>query len=313
MDPKTSKIGIIGSGLIGRSWAMIFASGGFSVTIYDIDEKQVQNALTDIESQLKRLESANVLRGELSASQQVSLIKGVSDLDALVKNSHYLQECVPEQLALKRELYTKVDRVLEKETILATSTSTFLPSVLSEGLVHKSQFIVAHPVNPPYFVPLVEVVPAPWTEARVVEVTASTLRQVGQAPITMKKEIPGFALNRIQYAILNECFNLIQDDVVNVADIDTVMTAGLGMRYAFLGPLETAHLNAEGFSNYTERYAESMYAVSKTFNPIPKISGPVAHEIAKQLEEMVPLEKLPARRTWRDESLVKLSTLKKNN
>lgn len=309
----TENIGIIGSGLIGSSWAMIFASAGYKVTIYDIEENQVKSALENINRQLFKLESEKVLRGNLSASQQVQLIEGCNDLKVLVEKSAFLQECIPERINLKRDLYKRIDEIIGNKTILSTSTSTFLPSLLSEGLTHKSQFVVSHPVNPPYFVPLVEIVPAPWTASWIVETTTNLMRKIGQVPIALKKEVPGFALNRIQYAILNECYNLIEDDVISVGDMDKVMTDGLGMRYAFLGPLETAHLNAEGFSNYIERYSDSMYAVSKTFKPIPKISGPVAEKIADQLEQLTPLEKLADRRCWRDESLVKLSQLKKNN
>lgn len=309
----SQNIGIIGSGLIGRSWSMIFASAGYKVTIYDIDESQVKNALDDINRQLFKLESEKVLRGTLSASQQVQLIDGCNDLKVIVEKSAFLQECIPERLNLKKDLYKKIDEVVGNKTIISSSTSTFLPSLLSEDLTHKSQFIVSHPVNPPYFVPLVEIVPAPWTSQWITKATTDFMQQVGQVPVALKKEVPGFALNRVQYAILNECYNLIEDGIVSVSDIDKVMTDGLGMRYAFLGPLETAHLNAEGFASYSERYAESMYAVSKTFKPVPKIAGPVAENIAKQLNEITPLDKLAERRTWRDESLVKLSQLKKNN
>lgn len=306
-------IGIIGSGLIGRSWAMIFASAGYKVTIYDIEEKLVNSALEEIKTQLLKLESDKTLRGKLSAAEQIQLIDGCNHLKTIVQKSSFLQECIPERINLKKDLYKQIDQVIGDKTIISTSTSTFLPSLLSEDLTHRNNFIVSHPVNPPYFVPLVEIVPAPWTESWVSEATRDLMQKVGQAPIVLKKEVPGFALNRVQYAILNECFNLVEDGLVSVEDIDKVMTEGLGMRYAFLGPLETAHLNAEGFKNYTERYAESMYAVSKTFKPIPKITGPVAEDIDQQLIKLTPVDKLPARRIWRDESLVKLSQLKRNN
>lgn len=308
---SSNKIGILGSGLIGRSWAMIFASAGYQVMIYDIVSEQVNNALTDIREQLLKLELQNTLRGNLTAQQQSSLIRGTEDLKQVTENAFLLQECIPEVLDLKRKLYAEIDKVIDDKTILSSSASTFLPSILSEGLSHKSQFIVSHPVNPPYFVPLVEVVPAPWTLPEVVEATMNFMQEVGQAPIRLNKELPGFALNRIQYAILNECFNLVQDGFLEVENIDKVMTEGLGMRYAFLGPLETAHLNAEGFANYCSRYKDSMYAVCQTFKPIPKFGGPTAENIAQQLNKITPLDKLAERRKWRDESLIKLSQLKK--
>lgn len=115
---------------------------------------------------------------------------------------------------------------------------------------------------PPYYVPLVEIVPAPWTKPEIAIKTRQIMEEIGQKPVSLSREIEGFALNRIQYCILNEVWRLVGDGVLDVKDIDSVMTDGLGMRYAFLGPLETTHLNAEGIANYTDRYAKTIYEVS---------------------------------------------------
>lgn len=178
---------------------MLFAGVGYRVQIYDIVPAQVENALRHLKEETKRLEKEGLLRGHLTAQQQLDRITGTTDIKELVRDAVFIQECVPENIELKKELYTQLDAIIGDAVILSSSTSTFLPSLLSNGLKHKSQVIVSHPVNPPYYVPLVEIVPAPWTRPEIATKTREIMTEIGQKPVLLTREIEGFALNRIQY------------------------------------------------------------------------------------------------------------------
>ncbi|XP_036334587.1 lambda-crystallin-like [Rhagoletis pomonella] len=310
---KNEKIGIIGSGLIGRAWSMLFASVGYQVMLYDILPEQTSTALEEIEKELHALHLKSALRGKLSPAEQLECISATTDIRELVSNAIYLQECIPERIEMKRSLYAQLAGIVEPQTIMASSTSTYMPSLFSEHMPqHRENVVVAHPLNPPYYIPLVEIVPAPWTKPQVVTRVRDLMLEIGQKPVTLTRQIEGFATNRIQYAILNEVWRLVADGVVSVADVDRVMTEGLGIRYALLGPLETAHLNADGVADYFGRFGDEVYAVSQTYGPTPQMeAGETLSKIAAECEEMVPRKQLKVRREQRDKFLRELCALKK--
>ncbi|XP_056144860.1 lambda-crystallin homolog, partial [Lampris incognitus] len=195
-------------------------------------------------------------------------------------------------------------------------TSCLLPSNVFSRVQNRSHCLISHPVNPPYYVKLVELVPHPETLATVMDTVHALMTQVGQAPVCLKKEIDGFALNRVQYAIIAESWRLVQEGVISVQDIDLVMSEGLGMRYAFIGPMETMHLNApEGLEDYLKRYREGMKRVLTAFGPVPDFSGEAAERITKEMCELIPGDgrHLSARRERRDQLLMGLAMLKKQH
>lgn len=136
---KSLLLNHIFSGLIGSSWAMLFASVGYNVKIYDILPEQVEKSLTFISNELKSLENRKLLKGKLNATEQLMCISGTTNINELVKGAMFIQECVPEVLALKQKLYMELDNIVDEQTILSSSTSTFLPSLLSKDMKHRSQ------------------------------------------------------------------------------------------------------------------------------------------------------------------------------
>ncbi|XP_045195917.1 lambda-crystallin-like [Mercenaria mercenaria] len=311
MAARKEKVGIIGSGLIGRSFAMLFAAAEYEVWLYDIEKSQLSSAVNEIKAQLKELQGLQLLRGSLTAEQQFNNINTTDDIEQCVKNAVYVHECVPERIELKTAVYAKVDKLLNDTCILASSASALLPSKLAANIQHKNRFIVVHPTNPPFYAPLVELIPSPWADSDVVPTTKSIMEKLGQVPVILKKEIDGFVLNRIQYAIMKESWRLIKDGIIDVEGLDKVMSAGLGRRYAFMGPIETAYLNADGMYSYSERYATMIEGVMATFREPDKFDGPVLDQIQSEMEQLVPMDTLQARRNWRDKRLAALAQLQK--
>ncbi|XP_046373997.2 lambda-crystallin-like isoform X1 [Haliotis rufescens] len=306
---KEDKIAIIGSGLIGRSWAMLFASGGYLVSLFDTDSRQVKDAMTDIQIQLTMLSERGLGRGTLSADVQFSRITTSTSLLEAVNDAVYIQECVPEKRELKRAVLLDVDAAMTSTAILASSTSAMMPSLLSDHLTNKDRFLVAHPTNPPFYVPVVELVPASWTADHVTTATSEIMAAIGQVPIVFYKEVDGFAVGRIQFAILSVAYDLIKNDVCDVEAIEVAMTEGLGMWYAFFGPFQVEHLNADGFMDLCNKYGEAVYRVQKTFAAPEKMGGPTVEKMFQQLELFCPLDKLQEKRQWRDGRLAALSRL----
>ncbi|XP_026233085.1 lambda-crystallin homolog [Anabas testudineus] len=309
-------ITVIGSGLIGRSWAMVFASGGFSVRIYDNQQGQAAKAIKEIKKQMEELEEAGMLRGELTSTQQLSLLSSYDDLAQALEGAFFVQECVFEQLEVKQSVFQDIECLVGKDVILSSSTSCLVPSSVFSKVQNRSRCLVSHPVNPPYYVKLVELVPHPETTTAVVDTTHALMTKVGQAPIRLKKEIDGFALNRVQSAIIAESWRLVQDGIISVKDVDLVMSEGLGMRYAFIGPMETMHLNApEGLGDYMKRYGEGVTRVLNSFGPVPDFFSKGAKSIINEMCELIPSDPqhLSARRERRDQLLMGLAKLKKDH
>jgi len=305
------KIAIVGSGLIGRSWAMIFASAGYQVVLFDIKQEQVNAALMDIKNQLDALTKSGLLRGTLTASEQMALITGTDQLAAACKDAVHVQECVPESAELKKKVFASIATAVDDYAVICSSTSCLMPSLIFGECGRTSQCIIAHPVNPPYYAPMVEIIPHDLTTQSVRQRTRDLMSKIKQKPVLLNREIDGFALNRIQYAVINESWRLVQDGIMSPQDVDTVLTAGLGMRYAVIGPFETIHLNAEGTKEYMDKYANTIKRVSESYGPTPAYDGETLKKITSIMEKQIPLDTgdMEKRRARRDKLLAGMAKL----
>jgi L-gulonate 3-dehydrogenase len=230
----TDKVAVVGAGLVGRAWAISFARGGHRVMIFDADDQAVASALSTVEGVLKTLELRGMLEGQTAADVH-SRMTGAGSLEIALAGAAHVQENVPEDLRVKREMFAKLDAGSEKNAVLASSSSGILPSRISAEPAGKSRCLVAHPINPPYLIPAVELVPAPWTDPQVVERTRQRLAGLGQVPIVMRRELDGFIMNRLQGALLHEAFRLVAEGYASSEDVDAGICKGIGLRWALWG------------------------------------------------------------------------------
>jgi L-gulonate 3-dehydrogenase len=243
----------------------------------------------------------------------VARVTTTTRLEDALHGAGYVQESAPERLEVKQPLYVELDRLASPDAVLASSTSGFPASSFTEQLAHRARCLVVHPINPPHLIPLVEIVPAPWTAPEVVTRAADLMRAVGQSPVMLKREIPGFLVNRLQSAILGEAFRLIEDGLCDADDVDRAVSDGLGRRWAFLGPFETIDLNANsGIAEYCLKLGPMYLDLAKDqADPRPWTPELVA-TIEQQLRMRTPAAALPDRRAWRDAQLARLDAMKRS-
>lgn len=216
----------------------------------------------------------------------------------------WVQENGPENLQIKREIYAELDRLAAPETILASSSSALVASRFAEGVAGRSRILVAHPVNPPHLVPVVELCPGPDTAPETMDRAEALMRAVAQVPVRLTREIDGFVLNRLQAVVLAESLRLIEEGIVTPEGLDHTICHGLGRRWALMGPMATINLNAPGgVKDYLDRYAPTMARLSNDAARGEAFTDRVADMLAAA---MPPPSQLPELSSRRDERLAAL-------
>jgi L-gulonate 3-dehydrogenase len=306
-----ARVAIVGSGFIGRAWAISFARAGHDVVLWDQDPDAPRRAIDFAASVAADLAKNDLLVGN---DPQVVLarLRAEKTLAAALADADHVQENAPERLDLKKSLFAELDHLAPPGAVLASSSSAILPSLFTEQLPHRKRCLVIHPINPPYLIPAVEVVPAPWTSPEIIERARAFLVEAGQAPIVMKRELDGFVMNRMQGALLEEAFRLVADGFATTEDIDVGIREGLALRWSFMGPFETIDLNAPaGVRDYVQRY-EGIYSnIFKQTQRRADWAGPVLAQIERERRGKLRADQLGERQKWRDQRLMALAAHKR--
>jgi L-gulonate 3-dehydrogenase len=252
MKPENRHVAIVGTGLIGRAWAAIFARAGWNVRLTDPHVPTLAAAPRLIRDELHALARHGLADDPDGAVARVSV---AADLEEALRDVAFVQENGPEKVEEKQIIFAQLDRLAPKDALLVSSTSAITASRFTEKLPGRARCLVGHPVNPPHLVPLVELCGAPWTSPEAIDRARNIYREIGQVPVTINREINGFVLNRLQGALLAEAFRLVGEGYISAEDLDHTVKDGLGLRWSFLGPFETIELNAPGgIPDYCARY-----------------------------------------------------------
>ena len=281
MNGTNRSVADIGAGVIGLSWATLFAAHGWRVRVTD-PRPDVGTLLEDSVRQFAR----TLPGGPRAPEELLDRIQLSADLEAAVAGVDVVQENGPERIELKRELFARVERAAPAEALILSSTSGLMPSDLGRDMSTAGRLLVGHPFNPPHVLPLVEVVPGERTEQWAVEAAVEFYKGLGKVPVVLHKEVGGFVANRLQSAIFRECVHLVLEGVVDTAELDTVVTQSIGLRWATQGPFESMHLGGGpgGLRHLFEHLGPGMARRWQSLGQ-PELTPETIEAVSAQVEE----------------------------
>jgi len=299
MSESVPTIAVIGAGSIGTAFAIAFARAGLTVRVQDPDEERRAAVPDEIVARLEDLTHFDLVQEDAPTIQRRIAFTGV--LAEAVAGADYVQECAPERLDLKRELFAELDRLAPPAAVLASSSSAIQPSRFAADLPGQARCLVAHPGNPPYLLSVVEIVPAPFTSPETIARAEQVCAQAGLAPIRVRKEVEGFVFNRLQGALLREAYCLVRDGVASVDDIDRLVREGLGLRWSVIGPFETADLNTRGgIASHAEKMGPAYARMGAERGQNDAWSPELIESVEQERRRHLPLDQWAERVAWRD-------------
>lgn len=299
-------VAVVGAGLVGAGWAVVYARAGLDVRMYDANPEITRNAMPLIAQQLAGLRRHGLI--DEDPATVLARIAPVATLAEALEGAVYVQESVLERVDVKRQLMLDIDALASPELRVGSSTSGIPGSAFALGLAISPRVLIVHPVNPPYLVPVVELVASPETSADTLAFADALMQAVGQSVVHVRKEVEGFVLNRLQAVLLREAWALVQEGVASCEDIDKTVRDGLGWRWSFMGPFETIDLNAPGgVADYAQRLGPLYQRIADERSHAQPWDAALIGEVETQRREHLAHADLAARRAWRDERLMALA------
>jgi len=275
------RVALVGGGVIGGGWAGRLVENGLDVVVFDPHpdaERRVREVLENAERAWKQLTYAPRRRGTVTF---------VGDLDEAVRHADLVQESVPENVELKRRLFAEIEKHAPADALFASSTSGLLPSVLQAELRNPERFLVAHPFNPVYLLPLVEIVGGESTSEQSISRASELYESIGMRPLRVRTEIDGFVADRLLEALWREALWLVEDDVATVEEIDDAVRFGPGLRWAQMGTFLTYRIagGEEGMHHFLEQFGPALKWPWTKLMDVPELDAELIDRIARQSDE----------------------------
>lgn len=300
-------VSCVGAGLIGQGWATLFSSKGLEVVLQDVSEEVLGKSIREIRSNLWFLETHHLFEPG-GAEASLKRIKMTSDIREAVSQADYVQESIPDVYDLKKQIFREMDGAAPDHAILASSSSGLLMTEIQKATTRPQRCILVHPVLPVYLIPLVEIAGGEQTSDETVTVSDHFMRRLGKVPALLKREVPGYIVNRLQAALLREAIDLVDKGVASVEDVDRAFRMGIGLRDPVIGPFLRIHLAGGGVEQFIKNYSQSYHYRWKTMETWTSIPPSAAEKIVLGVKEMDVVRKKSLEEivTWRDEMLVEL-------
>ena len=299
-------VAVIGAGLVGAGWAIVFARAGLNVRMFDVMPQVLQSAPALVAQQLEGLQQYGLLKEPVATIH--ARISVMTDLKQALDGAAYAQESVLEKVDVKRKLMEEIDAFGFDDLIIGSSTSGIPASDFGLNLKMSPRILVSHPVNPPYLVPIVELVGSTQTSTATIDFTDKLMQAAHMSVVRVNKEVEGFVLNRLQAVLLREAWTLVAEGVCSCEDIDKTLRDGLGWRWSFMGPFETIDLNApNGVADYASRFGPLFHRIAKSRDQERPWDEPLVKDVESQRRQYVKHEELNARRAWRDDQLMRFA------
>jgi 3-hydroxypropionate dehydrogenase (NADP+) len=297
----------VGAGLIGSDWATLFSSKGYEVIIQDRSEELLEKAIGRIGSNLRFMEE-HYLLGAGKVEESLAKIKTTIDIPEAVAKADYVQESVPDNYEIKKQVFREMDGAAPRSAILASSASGLLMSEIQPAVSAPERCILVHPMLPAHLLPTVEIAGGRATSPETVASTRSFMEKLGKIPVVLKKEVSGYIVNRLQAALMREAIDLVDKGVASPEDIDTAFCQGIGLRSPITGPFLRMHLAGEGIADFLANFMESYryrWESMATWTTVPESAIKAVVEGTEHMD-LVERKSLAEIRNWRDEMLVKL-------